>query len=134
MEVDHRRFVHEAPVTSASLVLAARPPMMRGGVGHILMQLRGVTIADLDVQMCGVCRAGVLDQVRVDGPYLRRGIGTVLVTAALSRGRGYRWSTTAIIDTVTAKAFWAAQQLPEDMVLGEPSRCSHMALAIGDHV
>ncbi|QXV63541.1 hypothetical protein CVV72_40995 (plasmid) [Amycolatopsis sp. TNS106] len=130
LEVD-LRFRDEAPTTSAALWLAARPPLVRGGVGQIMLQLWGTTIADLDVQMCGPCRVGVVEQIRVDTEYLRRGIGTVLLAAALVRGRGYRWSTTTIDDTVTARAFWAAQQLP-DMTLGEPRRCSDM-LAVDGH-
>lgn len=131
LEVD-LRFQDEAPATSAALRLAARPPLVRGGVGQIMLQLWGTTIADLDVQMCGPCRTGVVEQVRVDTEYLRRGIGTVLLAAALVRGRGYRWSTTTIDDTVTARAFWAAQQLPADMTLGQPRRCSDM-LAVDGH-
>jgi len=131
-EVD-LRFRGEAPSTAAALALAARPPLVRGGVGQIMLQLWGTTIADLDVQMCGPCRAGVVEQIRVDSDYLRRGIGTVLLVAALSRGRGFRWSTTTINDTPIARAFWAAQQLPADMVLGEPERCSDM-LAVDGHV
>ncbi|OXM47536.1 GNAT family N-acetyltransferase [Amycolatopsis alba] len=126
------QFRDEAAASSSALVLAGRPPMVRGGVGQIILQLWGAAIADLDVQMCDRCQAGVVEQIRVDPGYLRRGIGTVLVDAALIRGRGYRWSTTSIAYTMTAKAFWAAQHLPRGTVLGEPRRCPHM-LAIDEY-
>ncbi|KFZ80779.1 hypothetical protein ED92_10570 [Amycolatopsis sp. MJM2582] len=114
------------PATSSGLQLAVRPPFVLAGIEQIMLQLRDVTIADLDMQMCGACKVGVVEQVRVDDAYLRRGIGTVLVTAALVRGQGYRWSTTAITDTAAAGAFWAGQQLPDGMTLGAPERCTHM--------
>ncbi|MFK0249593.1 N-acetyltransferase [Amycolatopsis azurea] len=131
LEVD-LRVRDEVPGSSAALLLAARPPMVRGGVGQIILQLWGTAIADLDLQVCDACQAGVVEQVRVDPGYLRRGIGTVLLDAALIRGRGYRWSTTSIADTTTAKAFWAAQHLPPGTMLGQPRRCPHM-LAVDEY-
>ncbi|UUV32218.1 hypothetical protein NQK81_01850 [Amycolatopsis roodepoortensis] len=115
--------------TSAGLHLAVRPPFARAGIEQIMLQLRDVTIADLDMQMCSACKVGVVEQVRVDHAYLRRGIGTVLLHAALVRGRGYRWSTTTIADTAAATAFWASQHLPPGMVLGDPKRCPDMLAA-----
>ncbi|WP_116050811.1 hypothetical protein [Amycolatopsis palatopharyngis] len=47
---------------------------------------------------------GVIEHVRVDPEYLRRGYGRVLVAGALARGPGYRWSTTAVIDSAIARA------------------------------
>lgn len=127
------QFVHEAPATAASLVLAARPPRVLGGVGQIVLLLHGQPVGDLDVQMCQVDRRGVIEQVRVDPSpsYRRRGFGTVLLAAALSRGRGFRWSTTAIEDSLAARAFWASQHLPDAMTLGDPRRCTHMLQANG---
>ncbi|OXM50347.1 hypothetical protein CFP71_28370 [Amycolatopsis thailandensis] len=125
LEVD-LRFRGETPASSAALLLSRRPPVVYGGVEQIILQLWGTAIADLDVQTCDTCRVGVLEQVRVDAAYLRRGIGTVLLDAALARGRGYWWSTTTIADTVPARAFWATQHLPPDTVLGEPQRCPDM--------
>jgi hypothetical protein len=43
----------------------------------------------------------------------------VLVAAALSRGPSYQWSTTALDSSVAARAFWAAQRLPNEMRLGD---------------
>ncbi|RSM80541.1 hypothetical protein DL991_10515 [Amycolatopsis sp. WAC 01375] len=125
VEVD-LRFADETPMPAPSVILAAEPPTVPGGVEQIMLRMEGTTVADLDVQVCQTDRIGVIEQVRVDDRYLRQGFGTVLVTAALARGRDYRWSTTAITDTAAAEAFWAAQQLPDGMTLGDPERCTHM--------
>ena len=132
--IDHRRLQHEAPASHAELVLAARPPEVKAGVGQIELRLRGQVIADIDVRLCGVDTRGVIEQVRVDEKYQRRGFGTVLVAAALARGPAYRWSTTKLDDSVGARAFWASLRPAGPLQLGEPFYCSHMRLADGDRI
>ncbi|SEB47033.1 hypothetical protein SAMN04489727_2006 [Amycolatopsis tolypomycina] len=127
------RFAHEAPPTHAELVLVARPPRMRAGAGQIVLQLRSQQIGGLDLWLCGIDRRGVLGPVQVDASYRRRGFGTTLVAAALARGPGYRWSTTALDQSVAARAFCAAQRWPEGVQLSSPFYCSHMKLANGDN-
>ena len=138
-EVD-LRFQHEEPPTNQELHLVAVPPAVLGGVGQIVLQIRGRPVADLDVRMCHVDERGVIEHIRVDDAtdtskgYRRRGFGSLLVAMALSRGTGYRWSTSKVTDTIEARAFWARQDLPERMELGEPFYCSHMKLADGEGV
>lgn len=48
---------------------------------------------------------GVIEHVRVDPEYLRRSYGRVLVAGALARGPGYRWSTTAVLDSAIARVY-----------------------------
>jgi GNAT superfamily N-acetyltransferase len=132
-EVD-LRFAHETPPTHAELVLIARPPRKRAGVGQVMSQLRSQRIGGLDLWLCSVDRRGVIGPVRVEAPYRRRGFGTVLVAAALARGAGYRWSTTAINESVIARAFCATQRWPEGAQLRTPFYCTHMKLVSGDNV
>ncbi|MEV7099316.1 GNAT family N-acetyltransferase [Amycolatopsis sp. NPDC051045] len=128
------RFVHETPPTDAELVLIARPPTARAGVGQVDLQLRSQRIGGLDLWLCGIDRRGVIGPVGVDASYRRRGFGTVLVAAALARGAGYRWSTTAISESASARAFCAAQYWPDGVHLSRPHYCSHMKFANGDEV
>jgi GNAT superfamily N-acetyltransferase len=133
-EVDHRRLVGEKPSTHAKLVLAARRPALLGGIGQLEVLLREAPIADMDVRMCPVDERGVIEQVRVDEPYRRRGFGVLLVEAALARGPGYRWSTTVVSDSAEARSFWASRRIPAGLELGVPFWCSHMREADGEFV
>lgn len=108
------------------ITLAARPPSTPTGVGQIVLEVRGQPVGDVDVQMCAADRLGVIEQVRVDEDCRRLGVGTLLVTAALSRGPGYSWSTTKVEPTVRARAFWAALRTEVPLKLGEPEYCGHM--------
>jgi GNAT superfamily N-acetyltransferase len=128
------RFEHEGPLTQAELVLIARPPAARAGVGQVVLQLRSRLIGSLDLWLCGIDRRGVVGPVRVDAAYRRRGFGTVLVAAALARGADYQWSTTAMGETVAARAFCAALRWPAETRLSVPFYCSHMKLVNGDEV
>ncbi|MGW4487873.1 GNAT family N-acetyltransferase [Amycolatopsis sp. NPDC004368] len=128
------RFAHEEPLGRHYLSLVAHPPQIRSGVGQIVMELHGKPLGDLDVRMCAVDQRGVIEQVRVDEDCRRHGVGTVLVTAALSRGQGYAWSTTALENTTAARAFWASYRPSVPLQLGEPAYCSHMREADGEYV
>jgi GNAT superfamily N-acetyltransferase len=127
------RFAHETPPTQAELVLIARPPTTKAAVGQVVLQLRGQQIGGLDLWLCGIDRRGVIGPVWVDASYRRRGFGTVLV-AALARGPGYRWSTTAIGESVVGRAFCAAQCWPDGAQPSSPFYCSHMKLSNGEDV
>ncbi len=108
------------------LHLTARPPSTPAGVGQIVLEVRGQPVGDVDVQMCAADRLGVIEQVRVDEDCMRLGVGSLLVEAALSRGPGYRWSTTKVEQTVRARAFWASLRTEVPLRLGEPEYCGHM--------
>lgn len=133
-ELDHLHLAGEKPETNAELVLAARRPALLGGVGQLEVRLRGAAIADINVRMCHVDERGVIEQVRVDEPYRRRGLGVVLVQAALARGPSYRWSTTSVADSAAARSFWASRRIPAGLELSVPFWCSHMREADGEFV
>lgn len=117
----------DAPTPGLALVRI--PPVERGGVGQLQLRIDGTVHADLDLAVCGPCRRAVLEHVRSDVP--RRGYGRVLVAAALALAppSDYRWSTTRVDDTVTARAFWATVGWPG--ALGQPDYCSDMERAAG---
>ena len=133
-EIDHLRLGSEHPPTHAKLLLDIARPPVRAGVGQIIAKLDGVPIADIDLRMCSVDERGVIEHVRVDEAFLRRGLGTVLVAAALARGPGYIWSTTAVDEAVEARAFWARLRPSVPLAIGEPFYCSHMREADGESV
>lgn len=133
-EVDHLRLGAEHPPTHAKLLLDIARPPVRAGVGQIIAKLEGVAIADVDLRMCPVDERGVIEHIRVDEQYLRRGLGTILVAAALARAPGYRWSTTAVNKDLPARAFWASLRPAVRLAIGEPAYCSHMREADGEPV
>ncbi|HET6502278.1 MAG TPA: GNAT family N-acetyltransferase [Amycolatopsis sp.] len=111
------------------LTLVRFPPARRAGIGRIELQLNGQTVGEVSLAACGPCRRAVLTGIRVDDVpvnYRRLGYGRVLVAAALARAPAarYRWSTTALRDTVEARAFWAAVGFPG--TVGHPTYCSDM--------
>ncbi|WP_329072638.1 GNAT family N-acetyltransferase [Amycolatopsis sp. NBC_01480] len=112
--------------------LVAHPPDQPAGVGYIALQISERSVADIDVQMCGIDRRGVIEQIRVDDTYRRRRIGTLLVAAVLARGPGFQWSTTKVDNSVSARAFWASQQSARSLSLGRPDYCPHMKIVNGE--
>jgi GNAT superfamily N-acetyltransferase len=98
---------------------------MRRDVGHIMLQLDGRPLGDIDLSLGGPCRRGVIEGVRVEEAYQRRGYGRVLVAAALTRSSGYSWSATKVDDSPVARSFWASVA-PVSLSLGMPSWCSDM--------
>jgi GNAT superfamily N-acetyltransferase len=106
------------------------PPVARGGVGHLVLQVNRHPVGDIDLALCGPCQVGLIHHLRVDPEHRRRGYGRALLAAALARGPAYRWSTTAVDDTAVARAFWAAVADP-GLHLGHPSPCSDMRSAAG---
>ena len=88
----------------------------------------GKTVGDIDVVLCPIEKRAVLEHVRVDESYRRHGYGRVLVAAALTLGRDYDWSMTAVNKSIEARAFWARIGLPGPTV---PAYCSHMQEASG---
>lgn len=133
-EVDHLRLGAEHPPTHAKLLLDIVRPPVRAGVGQIVAKLDGVAIADIDLRMCAVDERGVIEHVRVDDGYRRRGLGTILVAAALARAPGFRWSTMEVDKGLPARAFWASLRPAVPLQIGEPVRCSHMREADGEPV
>lgn len=114
------------------VLLVARRPEARAGIGRLELRVRDAAIADVDLQLCGVDHRGVVRRIRVDVAYLRRGFGTVMLDAAMARGPGYHWSTVELDPSPQARAFWATQAPIEQLHLGEPHYCSHMREANGD--
>ena len=123
--VQHR--LDQAPTYGLALVRIP-PAMPRGGVGRLQLRVDGHARGDVDIALCGPCHRAVLEQVRVDTGYLRRGYGRVLIAAVLALAPAYDWSTTAVdrADPV-ACAFWAAVHWPG--TLGTPAYCSDMLRA-----
>lgn len=69
----------------AEILVVARRPVTRAGVGQMEIRLRGVAIAVADLQLCGVDERGVIRDIRVDPGQPQRGFGTLLLDAAQSR-------------------------------------------------
>ncbi|MET7990540.1 GNAT family N-acetyltransferase [Amycolatopsis sp. NPDC005232] len=112
-----------------------RRPAVRGGVGRIELHIRGEVFGYVGVQLCGIDRRGVLVHVAAAERHRRRGIGGLMVDAALARGPGYTWSTAPFdLDDVELKAFRSTLDLPEPVQVGEPFYCSHMLEAMGEWV
>lgn len=128
-ELDPGRQVTTDQATGQGMELVITPPVMRGAVGTIALHLDGRPRGDVDAALC-TCRVGLIEGVRVDAGYRRLGFGRVLLYAALIRGPGYRWSTTAI-DTAEAWAFWAAVA-PDFLMLGASERCTDMRTALAE--
>lgn len=114
------------PRASDGLVLVARPPVARTDVGRIEMRLQRIPIGVVAVQLCGADQRGVLHHVEVKDEYRRRGIGSVLVAAAMKLGSGYSWSTTKINGSPEVRAFCASIDSVTSIHLDEPLYCSHM--------
>lgn len=77
----------------AQILVVARRPAVRAGVGRLEVRMRSAVVAVADVQLCGVDHRGVVRHIQVDPAHWRRGFGTLLLEAAQARGPGYHWST-----------------------------------------
>lgn len=123
---------HQADTAPAyGLALVRIPPAEpRGGVGQLQLRVDNDVRGDVDLAVCGPCRRAVLEQVRVDPAYMRRGYGRLLIAAAVTVAPGFDWSTTVVdrADPV-ARAFWAAVDWPGQ--LGTPAYCTDMRRAAG---
>ncbi len=105
--------------------LVAVAPVVPAGPERIELRLGGTAAGDLDLRACAACRIAVVDHVRVDPPFRRRGLATRLVRAALSARPGYRWSTSVLGGTDEARGFWSAlTEWPG--TTGIPEECAHM--------
>jgi GNAT superfamily N-acetyltransferase len=129
--VDHRtpmpvEQADQSDPRRSEILVTARRPAVRAGVGQLEIRLRNAVIAVADVQLCGVDHRGVVRHIQVDPAHRRRGFGTLLLDAALARGPGYHWSTTRLDQSDDAQDFWAYQDPAEPLHLGEPHYCTHM--------
>jgi GNAT superfamily N-acetyltransferase len=79
--------------------------------------------------LCPIEKRAVLEHVRVDESYRRHGYERVLVAAALTLGRDYDWSTTAVNKSIEARTFWARIGPPGPTV---PAYCGHMQGKLGN--
>ncbi|MEV6832868.1 GNAT family N-acetyltransferase [Amycolatopsis sp. NPDC051102] len=116
----------------AKILVVARRPAVRAGVGRLEVRVRGAVVAVADVQLCGVDHRGVVRHIQVYPTHRRRGFGTLLLDAAQARGPGYHWSTVQLAQTDDAQDFWAYQDSAEPLHLGEPHYCTHMREANGE--
>ncbi|MEV6621027.1 GNAT family N-acetyltransferase [Amycolatopsis sp. NPDC051106] len=135
--VDHRspmpaELADQPDDRRSEILVAARRPAVRAGVGQLEIRLRDAVIAVADVQLCGVDRRGIVRHVQVDPAHRQRGFGTLLLDAALARGPGYHWSTTTFDQSEDAQDFWAYQDPAEALHLGQPHYCTHMREANGE--
>ncbi|WP_165436443.1 hypothetical protein [Amycolatopsis suaedae] len=109
----------------AGLQLVLTPPARAQNPGRITLWLHDHAVGDIDMVLCGTCRVGVIEHVRVDYHRRRLGYGRLLVAAAQYRGRGYAWSTTSIErDNHQLASFWAAAGTA-DLQRGRPTYCRH---------
>ncbi|QWF85825.1 GNAT family N-acetyltransferase [Amycolatopsis sp. CA-230715] len=106
--IDPRRVHTTAEAPAAGLVLVRHPPPSGypAAPSSIALQLDGVTIGDIDIAVCDVDALGVVEHVRIDPGYRRRGLGRLLIAAAYTSAPTCDWSITAI--TPSAVDFWAA--------------------------
>lgn len=109
--------VSDAGVAGIGMEIVAVPPDVDAGPGRLELRVDGRARASAEVALCSLDRTGVVVHVRTDEPFRRLGYGRALVLAALARGPGYSWSTTAIESTTVAAGF--AVTIPIERV-GEP--------------
>jgi hypothetical protein len=87
-------------------------------------------VGDLDLRRCDQCKLAVLEHIRIDSPYRRRGLAARALHEVFAELRSYRWCTTEIDDTPAAQAFWSSIPWPGDARdLGQPHYCEHMRQA-----
>ncbi len=104
------------------------PPVVEHAPGRLELHLDGRAVAEVDVSLCEVCRVGVIEHVRVEPTFRRRGFGRRVVAAALACGPGYRWSTTEI-NGGNAQRFWEEIGFTSAHRAGVPGWCEHMRAA-----
>lgn len=127
--IDPHRQVTSEQADPLGVQIVVIPPLVWAGTGRIEVRFDGRVVTDLDVTLCGgECQRGVIEHVRTDQSYRRRGFGWTAVAAALTRGPGYAWSTTTVTDP-GAGAFWTAIGFAEAHTLGQPEHCAHMRRA-----
>lgn len=108
---------------SAAVEIVRVPAAVPAGVTRLDVLLDGIPVGDLHVRLCAACQQGLIEHVRVDPPYRRRGLARRLVAAATADRPGYMWSTTVIDATSEARGFARAGIWP-----GPPTPwwCQHM--------
>lgn len=116
----------------AQILVVARRPAVRAGVGQLEIRLRDAAVAVADVQLCGVDHRGVVRHIEVDPAHRQRGFGTLLLDAIQARGPSYHWSTVKLAEAEESQDFWAHQDPGEPLQLGEPHYCTHMREANGE--
>lgn len=104
----------------------AAPPVS-AGLTHVELRVGGIVVGNLDLRICPTCAVAVVDYIRVDPPYRRRGFATRAVCGAVARYPASAWSTSPLDDSDEARAFWASVDWPG--TLGNPAECPHMRQA-----
>jgi GNAT superfamily N-acetyltransferase len=122
---------YPADAVPSGLVLVRIPPRRPATPGRIELQLAGACFGAIEVTLCRIEKRAVLEQLLVTEKHRRRGVGRVLVAAALALGAGYDWSMVKPGSSLEARAFWARLGL----VCGPatPFYCSHMNDAADRH-
>ncbi len=98
--------------------------MVPAGPSGIEIRLGGLIIGDIDLRVCGHCRLAVVEHIRIEPAYRRRGLATRAVHAVLAGHPGYRWATSPIDDNPGARSFWDSLDWPGTPGTGE--LCPHM--------
>ncbi|MCI2424294.1 hypothetical protein MOQ72_43570 [Saccharopolyspora sp. K220] len=95
------------------------------GPQRVVVWLNGHGIVgDLDVRVCHACRTGVVEHVRIDTSFRRRGLGCAALCEVVSGLADYGWTTTAI--EPAAAGFWDRQDRIPAAGLGAARYCDHM--------
>ncbi|MEV5543275.1 GNAT family N-acetyltransferase [Saccharopolyspora shandongensis] len=105
--------------------LVTFPAEQPAGLAVVEIREHGVIVGDADYRVCELCHLGVVEHVRVDPPFRRRGLATQAITKVLADWSGYRWSTSPINEH-GALCFWKSLDWPEPETLGSPIECAHM--------
>ncbi|WP_165968438.1 GNAT family N-acetyltransferase [Saccharopolyspora elongata] len=105
--------------------LVTIPAEQPAGLAVVEIREHGVTVGDADYRVCELCHLGVIEHVRVDPPFRRRGLATRAITKLLTDWPNYSWSTSPINDH-RALCFWKSLDWPDPGTLGTPYACIHM--------
>ena len=103
----------------ADLELVAIPATAPAGPADLEIRLDGVIVGDLDFRVCVHCQLAVIEHIRIDPPYRRRGLATRAVQVILAEHPDYRWSTSLIDDTAEARGRTKQRTAPLPVFPGE---------------
>ena len=109
-----------------AVAIVSVPAWIAAGVDRLDVLVDGQPVGDLHLRLCAPCRLGLIEHVRIDRQYRRRGLGRRLVAAATEGRSVWSWSTTVISDNAEARTFAAAGIWPGPP---RPQWCAHMRAA-----
>lgn len=108
---------------SSTVRIVSVPARVPASVERLDVLVDDVPVGDLLRRVCELCEVAVIEHVRIDPPYRRKGLARLLVHAATVDYPCYSWSTTVIANHPGAQGFAQAGLWP-----GPPSPrwCKHM--------